>query len=149
SPVRLKTTHISTCSPFASPSRHAPGDSVDACSSIGCAQVPSPQVSSLADAVAARDRRRRPLAQILGATCAGGADDFTRAAHSTGLNQKPHHRRRNEMTQTAAMKLLNAATASGDGPVFNLEFPHLAAAVQAEIAGAPTQAVINVMALLD
>jgi len=53
------------------------------------------------------------------------------------------------MTQTAAMKLLNAATTVGDGPVFNLEFPHLAAAVQAEIAGAPTQVVINVMALLD
>ncbi len=53
------------------------------------------------------------------------------------------------MTQTAAMKLLSAAAAIGDGPVFNLEFPQLAAAVQAEIAGAPTQAVINVMALLD
>jgi hypothetical protein len=53
------------------------------------------------------------------------------------------------MTQTAAMKLLNAATTVGDGPVFNLEFPQLAAAVQAEIAGAPTQVVINVMALLD
>ena len=53
------------------------------------------------------------------------------------------------MAQTAAIKLLNAATTTGDGPVFNLEFPQLAAAVQAEIAGAPTQAVINVMALLD
>ena len=53
------------------------------------------------------------------------------------------------MTQTAAIKLLNAATTTGDGPVFNLEFPQLVAAVQAEIAGAPTQAVINVMALLD
>ena len=53
------------------------------------------------------------------------------------------------MTQTAAIKLLSAATTTGDGPVFNLEFPQLAAAVQAEIAGAPTQAVINVMALLD
>jgi hypothetical protein len=53
------------------------------------------------------------------------------------------------MTQTAAVKLLNAATATGDGPVFNLEFPQLAAAVQAEIAGAPSQAVINVMALID
>jgi len=53
------------------------------------------------------------------------------------------------MAQTAAMKLLNAAATTGDGPVFNLEFPQLAAAVQAEIAGAPTQAVINVMALLD
>ena len=53
------------------------------------------------------------------------------------------------MTQTAAMRLLNVATTTGDGPVFNLEFPQLAAAVQAEIAGAPTQAVINVMALLD
>jgi hypothetical protein len=53
------------------------------------------------------------------------------------------------MTQTAAIKLLNAATTIGDGPVFNLEFPQLAAAVQAEIAGAPTQAVITLMALLD
>ena len=53
------------------------------------------------------------------------------------------------MTQTAAFRLLNPATTTGDGPVFNLEFPHLAAAVQAEITGAPTQAVINVMALLD
>jgi hypothetical protein len=53
------------------------------------------------------------------------------------------------MTQTAAIKLLNAASTIGDGPVFNLEFPQLAAAVQAEIAGAPTQATISVMALLD
>jgi hypothetical protein len=53
------------------------------------------------------------------------------------------------MTDTAAIRLLNAATTTGDGPVFNLEFPQLAAAVQAEIAGAPTQAVINVMALID
>ena len=53
------------------------------------------------------------------------------------------------MTQTAALRLLNAATTTGDGPVFNLEFPQLAAAVQAEIAGAPSQAVINVMALID
>ena len=53
------------------------------------------------------------------------------------------------MTQTAAIRLLNAASATGDGPVFNLEFPQLAAAVQAEISGAPTACVINVMALLD
>jgi hypothetical protein len=53
------------------------------------------------------------------------------------------------MTQTVAIKLLNAAATAGDGPVFNLEFPQLAAAVQAEIAGTPTQAVINLMALLD
>ncbi len=53
------------------------------------------------------------------------------------------------MTQTVAIKLLNAAAAAGDGPVFNLEFPQLAAAVQAEITGAPTQAVINLMGLLD
>ena len=53
------------------------------------------------------------------------------------------------MTQTAAIRLLNAAASTGDGPVFNLEFPQLAAAVQAEIAGAPALAVINVMALLD
>jgi hypothetical protein len=54
-----------------------------------------------------------------------------------------------DVTQTAAIKLLNAATNTGDGPVFNLEFPQLVAAVQAEIAGAPTQAVINLMGLLD
>jgi hypothetical protein len=53
------------------------------------------------------------------------------------------------MTQTAAIRLLNAAATTGDGAVFNLEFPQLAAAVQAEVAGAPSQAVINVMALLD
>jgi hypothetical protein len=53
------------------------------------------------------------------------------------------------MTQTVAVKLLNAAVATGDGPVFNLEFPQLAAAVQAEITGTPTQAVINLLALLD
>jgi hypothetical protein len=53
------------------------------------------------------------------------------------------------MPQTAAFTLLSAATATGDGPVFNLEFPQLAAAVQAIISGAPTQAVINVMALLN
>jgi hypothetical protein len=55
----------------------------------------------------------------------------------------------NAMPQTAAFTLLNAATATGDGSVFNLEFPQLAAAVQAEISGSPTQAVINVMALLN
>src|SRR5215467_11015738 len=54
-----------------------------------------------------------------------------------------------DMTQTVAIKLLNAAVTTGDGPVFNPDFPQLAAAVQAEIAGAPTQAVINVMALID
>jgi hypothetical protein len=53
------------------------------------------------------------------------------------------------MTQTAAIRLLNAATAPSDGPVFNLEFPQLAAAVQAEISGAPAQAVINLMGLID
>jgi len=53
------------------------------------------------------------------------------------------------MTQTVAIKLLNAAVTTGDGPVFNLDFPQLAAAVQAEITGGPTQVVINLMALLD
>jgi hypothetical protein len=53
------------------------------------------------------------------------------------------------MTQTVAIKLLNAAVTTGDGTVFNLDFPQFAGAVQAEISGAPTQAVINVMALLD
>ncbi len=53
------------------------------------------------------------------------------------------------MAQTAALTLLSGATTTGDGPVIDLEFPQLAAAVQAEIFGATTQAVINVMALLD
>jgi len=53
------------------------------------------------------------------------------------------------MAQTAAIKLLSGAAATGDGAVFKLDFPPLAAAVQAEISGAPTQAVVNVMALLD
>jgi hypothetical protein len=53
------------------------------------------------------------------------------------------------MTQTAAIRLLNAAQAAGDGPAFNLEFPQLAAAVQAEISGAPAQAVVNLMGLID
>jgi hypothetical protein len=39
------------------------------------------------------------------------------------------------MTQTAAIKLLNAATTTGDGAVFNLAFPQLAAAVQMEVTG--------------
>jgi hypothetical protein len=54
-----------------------------------------------------------------------------------------------DITQTVAIKLLNAAQAAGDGPAFNLEFPQLAAAVQAEISGAPAQAVVNLMGLLD
>jgi hypothetical protein len=54
-----------------------------------------------------------------------------------------------QLSQTTAIKLLTAAAVTGDGPVFNLEYPQLAAAVQAEISGAPTQAVINVMGLLD
>jgi hypothetical protein len=53
------------------------------------------------------------------------------------------------MTQTVAIRLLNAAQAGGDGPVFNLEFPQLAAAVQAEITGAPAQAAVSLMGLLD
>lgn len=53
------------------------------------------------------------------------------------------------MTQTAAIRLLNSASANGDGPTFNLEFPQLAAAAQAEIFGAPAACVINVMALID
>jgi hypothetical protein len=64
-------------------------------------------------------------------------------------SRAPQRSQENPMSQTAAMKLLSAATTTGDGPVFNLEFPQLAAAVQAEIAGAPTACVINVMALLD
>jgi hypothetical protein len=83
---------------------------------------------------------------------AGGADAFAHA----GCDRRAHRiaplvtsAQEKTMNQTAAIRLLNAATTTGDGPVFNLEFPQLAAAVQAEIAGAPTQAVINVMALLD
>jgi hypothetical protein len=53
------------------------------------------------------------------------------------------------MAQTAAIRLINGATATGDGPIFNLEFPQLAAAAQAEIFGAPTACVVNVMALID
>lgn len=53
------------------------------------------------------------------------------------------------MAATAAIKLLNAADATGDGPVFDLSYPQLASAVQAEIFGAPTACVVNVMALLD
>jgi len=53
------------------------------------------------------------------------------------------------MAQTAAIRLLNGATTTGDGAIFNLEFPQLAAAAQAEIFGGPTACVINVMALID
>jgi hypothetical protein len=77
---------------------------------------------------------------------AGGADAFWCGISNAIAVQT---QRRNHMTKTSAIRLLNAATTTGDGPVFNLEFPQLAAAVQAEINGAPTQAVINVMALLD
>jgi hypothetical protein len=50
------------------------------------------------------------------------------------------------MTQTAAIKLLNAATTTGDGAVFDLSFPQLAAAVQMEVTGAPTRAVASLLA---
>ncbi len=53
------------------------------------------------------------------------------------------------MTQTAAIKLLNATTTTGDGAVFNLAFPQLAAAVQMEVTGSPTRAVVSLLALLD
>jgi hypothetical protein len=53
------------------------------------------------------------------------------------------------MSQTAAIKLLNAATTTGDGAVFNLAFPQLAAAVQMEVTGSPTRAVASLLALLD
>jgi hypothetical protein len=79
---------------------------------------------------------------------AGGADDLMPAQHFLFDSPQPRPQE-NDMTQTVAIRLLNAAATTGDGPVFNLEFPQLAAAVQAEIAGAPTQAVINVMGLLD
>jgi hypothetical protein len=81
---------------------------------------------------------------------AGGAEEFSvpPPPSSIDLPTDPQSQE-SEMTQTAAIKLLNAAATTGDGPVFNLEFPQLAAAAQAEIAGAPTQAVINLMGLLD
>jgi hypothetical protein len=41
------------------------------------------------------------------------------------------------MTQTAAIRLLNGAAADWRRTGFNLEFPQLAAAVQAEIFGVP------------
>src|SRR5712671_3271443 len=64
------------------------------------------------------------------------------------------------MSLTQRLKLLDnqsAAGASGtgntrgagDGPLFNLLYPQLAAAVQAEIFGAPTACVINIQARLD
>ncbi len=53
------------------------------------------------------------------------------------------------MTQTAAIKLLNAATTTGDGAVFNLAFPQFAAAVQMEVTGSPTRATASLLALLD
>ncbi len=53
------------------------------------------------------------------------------------------------MTQTVAIRLFAAATGPGDGPAFNLAFPPLAAAVQAEITGAPAQAIVSLMGLLD
>jgi hypothetical protein len=83
-------------------------------------------------------------------TQAGGADGPERFGSrlSRCLASQPTPQE-NDMTQTVAIKLLNAAVTTGDGPVFNLDFPQLAAAVQAEIAGSPAQAVINVMALLD
>lgn len=64
------------------------------------------------------------------------------------------------MSLTQRFTLLNAQTAAGatgagktqgagDGPLFNFMYPQLAAAVQAEISGAPSACVINIMALLD
>ena len=53
------------------------------------------------------------------------------------------------MAGTHAIRLLNGASATGDGPVFDLSYPQLASAVQAEIFGAPSVCVISVMGLLD
>lgn len=64
------------------------------------------------------------------------------------------------MAYTARFSLLNGQTAAGssgsgntlgagDGQIFELSYPHLASAVQAEIFGAPTACVINIMGLID
>jgi hypothetical protein len=109
---------------------------VDACSSTAMRAGPGTPASSHADVLGLATGAAGLFARVFPAACAGGADEFV--AHPD--RPRPAG---GKMTQTAAMKLLNAATTTGDGPVFNLEFPQLAAAVQAEIAGAPTQAVIN------
>ncbi len=70
---------------------------------------------------------------------AGGAEEFSVPTPLSSI----------DLPTSPIIKLLNAAATTGDGPVFNLEFPQLAAAAQAEIAGAPIQAVINLMGLLD
>jgi hypothetical protein len=105
--------------------------------------------SSPADAWAAL----RPAPPVRNAirrgTQTGGAGQFSAQTTLRDRFDPDSRLQENNMTQTTAIKLLNAASTTGDGPVFNLEFPQMAAAVQAEIAGAPTQAVINVMALLD
>lgn len=64
------------------------------------------------------------------------------------------------MANTAQLILLNGQSAAGasgsgntqgpgDGPLFNLFVPYMAAAVQAEIFGSPAACVINIMALLN
>jgi hypothetical protein len=53
------------------------------------------------------------------------------------------------MAQTGGCSLLNAVTATGDGPVFKVMYPVLAVAVQAEIFGAPAACVINLLGLID
>jgi hypothetical protein len=96
----------------------------------------------------ARDRRRRPVVHLIARRKLAAPTNLGAASARPSPTQSPRPQE-SVMTQTVAIKLLSAAVTTGDGPVFNLDFPQLAAAVQAEIAGAPTQAVINVMALLD
>jgi hypothetical protein len=56
------------------------------------------------------------------------------------------------LSRTVSFTMLDGVTtgvATGDGPVFRVDFPYLAAAVQAEISGAPGACVINIMGLID
>lgn len=53
------------------------------------------------------------------------------------------------MAQIGGGKLLDAVTVTGDGPVLKDPTAMEALAVQAEITGAPTACVINVMGLID
>jgi hypothetical protein len=53
------------------------------------------------------------------------------------------------MAQTGGCTLLNAATATGDGPVVKTMYPVFAVALQAEISGAPAACVVNLLGLID
>lgn len=52
------------------------------------------------------------------------------------------------MAESQIMRLLDAVTATGDGPVEQLVFPRLAVAVQMETTGAPTQVKVTVKGLI-